>query len=408
MIPGPGSSVSATITAWGSGTVNGAPAVGRTLLNGCSRERTAFRAAGGGSLAHSGHDPQVRKEGVRLSPQALTAFAAALLLLSIPYASALMSSTELPVLIGEPHPDPLVLEDSDSYEGCWHFWWTARAISMGVDPRHCPLIYPPEGASLAYQHIGWIDTYIFALSGLGGSNPVLSYNLSLYAGTLLTALFGWLLARSWGLSPAAALLTALMIAWLPARTARVVQHYQLADCWTLTASLWLCRSWIKQGTLRPVCRVRSRDRRRLGPEPLPRALRPSRHTPHRMDLPRSVEKGCNSVRGSTCSRSGRLPHGRSGTRRTRARPPWIPVKLSTGQPSRSRSFSRHLSAFQRSWPSPADPAARFVNQLVVGALQEGRVNRHHRLDAFAGESGGKGQRMLFGNADIEIALGEFL
>jgi hypothetical protein len=174
--------------------------------------------------------------------------AAAVLLLAFPYASALMSPGELPVLIGEPHPDPLVMEDSDTYEGCWHFWWTARAISLGIDPRHCPLIYPPEGASLAYQHIGWIDTYIFALSGLGGSNPVLSYNLSLFTGTLLTALFGWLLARSWGLSPAAAILTALMIAWLPARTARVVQHYQLADCWTLTASLWLCRSWIKHGT----------------------------------------------------------------------------------------------------------------------------------------------------------------
>ena len=31
-----------------------------------------------------------------------------------------------------------------------------------------------------------------------------------------------------------------------------------------------------------------------------------------------------------------------------------------------------------------------VNQLIIGALQEGRVNRHHRLQAFTRESRSKG------------------
>ena len=44
-----------------------------------------------------------------------------------------------------------------------------------------------------------------------------------------------------------------------------------------------------------------------------------------------------------------------------------------------------------------------VNQLIVAALQEGRVNRHHRLQAFAGKPAGEGQRMLFGNAHVVIA-----
>ena len=49
-----------------------------------------------------------------------------------------------------------------------------------------------------------------------------------------------------------------------------------------------------------------------------------------------------------------------------------------------------------------------VNQLVVAALQKGRVNRHHRLEAFAGHAGGKGHGVLLGNADVVIAIGKAL
>ena len=49
-----------------------------------------------------------------------------------------------------------------------------------------------------------------------------------------------------------------------------------------------------------------------------------------------------------------------------------------------------------------------MDQLVVGALQEGRVDRDHRLDAFAGHAGGEGERVLFGDAHIEVAFRVFL
>jgi hypothetical protein len=49
-----------------------------------------------------------------------------------------------------------------------------------------------------------------------------------------------------------------------------------------------------------------------------------------------------------------------------------------------------------------------VDQLVVGALQEGRVDRHHRLEPLAGDAGGEGHSMLLGDADVEVALGEAL
>ena len=47
-----------------------------------------------------------------------------------------------------------------------------------------------------------------------------------------------------------------------------------------------------------------------------------------------------------------------------------------------------------------------VHQLVVGALQEGGINRHHGLDATAGQAGSKSNGVLLGNADIEIAFGK--
>ena len=45
-----------------------------------------------------------------------------------------------------------------------------------------------------------------------------------------------------------------------------------------------------------------------------------------------------------------------------------------------------------------------MDQLVVGALQEGRIDGDDRLQPFAGETCGKGDGMLLGDADIEIAI----
>ena len=49
-----------------------------------------------------------------------------------------------------------------------------------------------------------------------------------------------------------------------------------------------------------------------------------------------------------------------------------------------------------------------MHDLVVGALQEGRIDGAERLDAFGRQSRGEGDAMLLGDADIEGALGEAL
>ena len=49
-----------------------------------------------------------------------------------------------------------------------------------------------------------------------------------------------------------------------------------------------------------------------------------------------------------------------------------------------------------------------VHDLIVAALQEGRIDRAERLEALGGEAGGEGHRMLLGDADVEGAVGKFL
>ena len=46
-----------------------------------------------------------------------------------------------------------------------------------------------------------------------------------------------------------------------------------------------------------------------------------------------------------------------------------------------------------------------VHDLVVGALEEGRVDRAERLEALGGEAGGEGDGVLLGDADVEDAVG---
>jgi len=49
-----------------------------------------------------------------------------------------------------------------------------------------------------------------------------------------------------------------------------------------------------------------------------------------------------------------------------------------------------------------------VDQLVIAALQEGRVDRDHRALPFHREARGERDGVLLGDADVEVAVGEFL
>ena len=64
-------------------------------------------------------------------------------------------------------------------------------------------------------------------------------------------------------------------------------------------------------------------------------------------------------------------------------------------------------------PRPVDGEANgqaldgdVVHHLVVGALEEGRIDGGEWLEAFRGETSGEGHGMLLGDADVVTALGE--
>lgn len=52
--------------------------------------------------------------------------------------------------------------------------------------------------------------------------------------------------------------------------------------------------------------------------------------------------------------------------------------------------------------------SHIVDHLIVGSLQEGGVDRHHRLVVANRQPGGEGDRMLLGNGDVKVPIGEFL
>ena len=47
-----------------------------------------------------------------------------------------------------------------------------------------------------------------------------------------------------------------------------------------------------------------------------------------------------------------------------------------------------------------------MNQLIVGALQEGRVDRHDGTQSLGSEARGEGNGVLLGDRDIKIAVGK--
>ena len=46
-----------------------------------------------------------------------------------------------------------------------------------------------------------------------------------------------------------------------------------------------------------------------------------------------------------------------------------------------------------------------VDQLVIGALQKGRIDCHDRLEPFGRQTGGEGDGVLLGDGNVEVALG---
>ncbi len=170
----------------------------------------------------------------------------ALLLSSLPFAlHAIKNSGDLP---GLPADEPMITGDSDVYEHAWHFWWVGSALSRGIDPRFCPLIGEPPGASVLAKNIGWPDAAIWGL--VSGNEAADALWFALLSGTILALLGGWAFARSWGLGQGPSALAAFIFAWAPARTAHMLQHYQIACVGLVALALATLKHFLDEGRIR--------------------------------------------------------------------------------------------------------------------------------------------------------------
>jgi len=164
----------------------------------------------------------------------------------LPFVPGLLSRQgDLP---GVPADAPPIPGDSDVYEHAWHFWWVGRALGTGVDPRLCPLIGPPPGASVISKNIGWPDAAAFGLAA--GEHAAEALWAALVSGALLAFLGGWAFARAWGLRGPSAATAAFIFAWAPCRVSHVIQHYQIACAGWDALSLACIKFWIDGGRRR--------------------------------------------------------------------------------------------------------------------------------------------------------------
>ena len=76
------------------------------------------------------------------------------------------------------------------------------------------------------------------------------------------------------------------------------------------------------------------------------------------------------------------------------------------RPGMGCSVRAHLSGAVNGKTHGQVLQGHIMHHLIIGALQEGGINRTERLIALGCEPGGKGHRMLLGNADIKGAGGK--
>ena len=166
----------------------------------------------------------------------------------LPFSVYLLSGSE--DLIGEEEVNTVLEGDSDVYDAAWHVWWVGHALSTGLKPFFCNLIFYPQGASIMLHNIGWPDTvFIWLLNSiLTGLGTAASYNFILLLGSLFTYAAAYWFFREWGLSKSTALFAALAIVWLPARTAHMLQHYTIANISYVLVSLAAFRRYIRKKT----------------------------------------------------------------------------------------------------------------------------------------------------------------
>ncbi|MGD2104595.1 MAG: hypothetical protein PVJ55_05705, partial [Anaerolineae bacterium] len=113
-----------------------------------------------------------------------------------------------------------LIRSRDTMVHYWNGWWAKEALAKGLPPFHTRYIFYPEGVSLVYQNIAWLNVAAWlALQLVMGG--LAAYNTTLLVYLALCGFTAFLLTRYLTRSTLAAALAAVVYQNWPARLTRM-------------------------------------------------------------------------------------------------------------------------------------------------------------------------------------------
>ncbi len=145
-----------------------------------------------------------------------------------------------------------LFDQGDGYQNIWNSWWFGQVLQSYFDqtPGHLNLFYTnylhyPHGVNLGFQTFSiWNLLWIQLLQNI--FSPLISFNLVIVAAYVLTAYYGFCLARSFDVRPSLAWLAGLAIGLSQWHLTHGYGHLNLITIYPLVAMAYYLkkRQWL--------------------------------------------------------------------------------------------------------------------------------------------------------------------
>lgn len=127
----------------------------------------------------------------------------------------------------------------------WTYWWIKHAIAEGHDLLNTHLLFFPQGVSLIFHNIAWVNIALWLpLQSLVGGNA--AYSLTFLIFSTLNGFAMYLLAREWVDSLPAAFVGGLVYAFWPYAMSQFGHPNMKVTCWVPLVLLYLRRTLDEQ------------------------------------------------------------------------------------------------------------------------------------------------------------------
>ncbi len=130
---------------------------------------------------------------------------------------------------------------NDLWTHQWTFWWVKQSLLEGHSPFYTDLLFHPQGVSLAYHNIAWLNiaAWLPLQAVVGG---LAAYSLVFIAFLALNGFTMYLLARELTGSPPAAFIGGLVYGFWPYTLSHYDHPNMVVVCWLPLVLLYLHRT----------------------------------------------------------------------------------------------------------------------------------------------------------------------